>query len=510
MPPWEKYQSESASSEGPWSKYGGSATAEPTQVTEQQPIGTRLLDKPSTVRDMALGSFGGRALLGVGGPALAAMQAIGGEKGRKIVSDIEASKQRGMKLHDNEGFDWAGLAGSMVPGAGITKGVTAALPAATGAIGRIGTGAAIGAATSAAQPTAPSDNFWTDTAKKIGLGGLVGGAIPAVGEVVKGIRGGASQLNPTTTQTLAEGQKAGYVVSPSKVNPSFLNERLESIAGKAAVGQDVSKRNQNITNALVAKELGIPKGTSLTEDSLAKSRENAGKIYDEVAKLKPPDNMDWFPRFHEKDLFQQLKSARADANLAYKSNAVTPHPDMLARAEALTAKADSIDHDIAAIAKANGKDELVKELAKARTQFAKSYEYERALNIGDENISAPKIGALLNKEGLTGKSGATVTIGKMQQAFPQAMREGSKVPVAGVSGTDAGMSAMLGVGGGLAAGPAGILAAALPLLRGPARNLVLSPAYQKFATSDPEKFRAIVDSLARQSAGAAGTIAGRQ
>ncbi len=141
--------------------------------------------------------------------------------------------------------------------------------------------------------------------------------------------------------------------------------------------------------------------------------------------------------------------------------------------------------------------------------FAKSYDIERALNLGDSTVSAPIIGRQLDKTGTAGKSGALSIIGKMAEAFPSVMREGGRVPSPGVSGTDAAMSAMLGVGGGAAAGPAGILAAGLPLLRSPARNLVLSPAYQKFATSDPTKFQAIIDALAQQGAGAAGTSVGR-
>ncbi len=497
MPPWDKYKAAPAS-EGPWSKYGGASASSDVQAP---------VPPQASLADKMVGGWGGRMALGAASPILAATQMLGGEKGRAAVAELEAMKQRGMAAEGKDGFDFYGLLGSMAPGTAIAKGVTAAAPAAS-AMGKILQGAGIGAATSAAQPVASPDDFWADKGKQVAGGAAVGAVAPAIGAAISGLRG-KPQLNPTQAETLAEGQKAGYVVSPSTVNLSFLNEKLESIAGKAAVGQEAAKRNQDITNALVAKELGLPKGTSLTEASLSKARESAGKTYEEVEKLKPPDSMEWFPRFHDKDLFQQLKKARADANLAYKSNAAVPHPDMLARAEALSAKADSIDADLEAIAKASGKEGLINELAKARTQFAKSYEYERALNIGDENISAPKIGALLNKEGLTGKTGATATIGRMQQAFPSVMREGAKVPVAGVSGTDAAASALLSVAGGAGMGPAGILAGGLPLLRGPARNLALSPAYQKFATADPAEFNALISALAQRTSGAAGTAVGR-
>ena len=107
-------------------------------------------------------------------------------------------------------------------------------------------------------------------------------------------------------------------------------------------------------------------------------------------------------------------------------------------------------------------------------------------------------------------TGELATIGKMAGAFKQSMREGGNVPASGVSGTDAAASALLGVAGAAGGGPMGILAGGLPLLRGPARNLVLSPGYQQFATQglSPQR-QAMIDALMQQGAGAAGTTAGR-
>ena len=103
----------------------------------------------------------------------------------KQLALYEAMKQRGMKAANNEGFDWMGLLGSLAPGAAVAKGVTAALPAATSAAGRIGTGAAIGGMTAAAQPVADTPNFWTEKAKQVGLGTAVGAAVPAIGTVLQ-------------------------------------------------------------------------------------------------------------------------------------------------------------------------------------------------------------------------------------------------------------------------------------------------------------------------------------
>lgn len=140
-------------------------------------------EQKASLADKMVGGWGGRMALGMASPVLAATQMLGGEKGRAAVAELEAMKQRGMKAEGNEGFDFYGLMGSMVPGAGITKGVTAALPAATGLLGRIGTGAAVGAATSAAQPVVPSDNFWADKGKQIGTGAVAGAALPLAAQI---------------------------------------------------------------------------------------------------------------------------------------------------------------------------------------------------------------------------------------------------------------------------------------------------------------------------------------
>src|SRR6185503_8021277 len=163
-------------------KAGGSvATAEPEQ--------------PASLADTMAGSWAGRLAQGIASPILAGAQVFGGEKGRAAVAELDAMKKRGMKAEGNEGFDAYGMLGSLLPGAGIAKGVSAALPAATSALGRIGTGGLIGAATSAAQPVAPSPDFWTDKAKQVGIGAVTGAAIPAVTNALAAVRG-APKLNP--------------------------------------------------------------------------------------------------------------------------------------------------------------------------------------------------------------------------------------------------------------------------------------------------------------------------
>jgi hypothetical protein len=183
------------------------------------------------------------------------------------------------------------------------------------------------------------------------------------------------------------------------------------------------------------------------------------------------------------DPIEQLKQARADAAAEYRHYDVSKDPADLKKAQAHWAQAESLDDTIAASLKAKGREDLVQALTEARTKIAKSYDVERALNLGTGDVAAQIIGRQLDKGGLKSKTGELSTIGKMAESFPSVMREGGRVPSPGVSGTDATAAALLGTLGYGVGGPAGLVAAGLPLLRGPARNLVLSPFYQRFATS---------------------------
>ncbi len=302
----------------------------------------------------------------------------------------------------------------------------------------------------------------SDTAA-IAAGGLTPFALRA------GNLGTHPSANPVRDATLKEGQAAGYVVPPSSVNPSFFNNRMESIAGKAAVGQDAAARNQAVTNALAAKALGLPPDTAMTEGVLNTVRTTAAAPYRAVSSLSPVAS----------SALEKLKETRAEASGFWKHYDRSADPKSLAEAKALSQKAEMYETAIEKIASRSGQPDLVDQLREARTTIAKSYDIERALNLGDANVSAPMIGRQLDKAGVKAKSGELATIGKMSEAFPQVMREGARVPTAGVSGTDAAASALLGTMGYGAAGPVGIGAAALPLLRGPARAMVLSDTYQQ-------------------------------
>ena len=158
-------------------------------------------DQPASMMDKALGSFAGRLAVGAASPLTGAAQ-LGAHVGDTInratgtepvvspwidkqLGNLKASQQRGMKALGNEGYDWAGLLGSLAPTSLMASGIAKGLPAATSVLGKMGIGATQGGAAAVAQPTEGGEDFWSQKGIQALLGTTLGGAIPAVGEGAK-------------------------------------------------------------------------------------------------------------------------------------------------------------------------------------------------------------------------------------------------------------------------------------------------------------------------------------
>lgn len=277
--------------------------------------------------------------------------------------------------------------------------------------------------------------------------------------------------NALRDTTLKEGRDSGYVVPPSATGqdgfPGWLSRRLESISGKAAVGQEAAVRNQKVTNKLAREAVGLPEDSAISVQALETQRNKLAAPYREIAKIDP----------EAAATLEQLKQARFDANNYYRHYDISADPASLAKAKELSQHVSQLETFLEGIATNAGKPQLVKELRQARQDIAKTFDVERALNVATGDVSARVLGSLVDK----GKplSGGLSTAGKFQQAFPSYMREGEKVPTPGVSKSEAIASAIFGLGGYQALGPYGAAMAALPFVSGPTRSLVLSGPYQK-------------------------------
>ena len=341
-------------------------------------------------------------------------------------------------------------------------------------------------------------------------GGFVpGGAIPAVGSMVAEKVGGpewagvgallpqaaitgynavrAPSLarqeaqNAVRDKTFSDGREAGFVVPPSAAGGGSVSNVLESFGGKAAMGQKAAIKNQEAMNVLARKELGLPKMSPLSVETLKNLRDKLASPYREVAKIDQ----------EAATALEKLKQVRFDANAQHKFYNHTPNPEVLAKAKALDTEAARLESYLEGIAANAGKANLVSELRDARKQIAKTYDVERALNVGTGDVSAPTLGRMVDQ----GKplSGGLGVAGRFQQAFPHFMREGQKVPSPDVSATNLMASGMLGYGGFQTMGLPGTLMAGLPFLRGGARSALLSgpaqnallPSYNPALTPAP-------------------------
>lgn len=274
------------------------------------------------------------------------------------------------------------------------------------------------------------------------------------------------KLNPIKEATLKEAQEAGYVVQPTQINPSFKNMRLESIAGKAAVAQEATLKNQAVTNKLAARALGLADDTPFEPAVLQQVKDEATKPYRDIAHLSPK-------AAHALEELQQTRF-EAKEQWQYYNRSGNPEAGKLARK--LDADAANFEHIIDTEAQriaGNQPSTLLPELREGRKRLAKLYVVEKALNEADGNVSAHVLGKMLDR-------GAPLTdelriIGKFANAFRRESREVAGLPPPSSSGVDAASSAVLGTMGAGAVGLPGVVAGGLPLLRGPARRYLTDP-----------------------------------
>lgn len=332
---------------------------------------------------------------------------------------------------------------------------------------------AIGALTGMIQP---ATDTW-DRFKNMALGGAVGSGAQYLGTTGARKMGewsarrqaelAAEQArNQVKDETLRMGKEAGYVVPPSAVSDSFVGRRLESVAGKAALGQEAAIRNQEVTDRLAREAASLAPDQPISLTNLKASRQQLAEPYRRIAAIDPQAAQE----------LEALQMARHESKLAWKEynrqGVRTAYHDAV-RADANAAR---LEQSLAARAQAAGDPALMSALTDARRALAQNRQVQEALNRGTGSVDASVIGRALDSGAPL--SGPLETIGRFQQSFKPYMREGSTIPTPGVSKSEALASAVLGTTGAAAGGPAGILAGGLPLLSGPTRSLLLSKPVQ--------------------------------
>lgn len=167
-----------------------------------------------------------------------------------------------------EGFDWGRLAGNVAATAPIAVGGSATLP---GAMAR---GAVAGGALSSLNAVDnPGDDYWTQKAKQVGTGAVLGGVLPPViAGIAKGVSSAANVLtkpftspsvNQEAAQRIADAQRFGIDLTKGQATRDPAQWAFEqNIRGVDGAGQPMMERlsgqNQQLIDAL--NNVGAGKG----------------------------------------------------------------------------------------------------------------------------------------------------------------------------------------------------------------------------------------------------------
>ena len=259
---------------------------------------------------------------------------------------------------------------------------------------------------------------------------------------------------------------AGYVLPPSATGGNFFTNMLESLGGKAALKQEAGLRNQQITTDLARRGAGLLPEEQITKDALRIARKEMSQPYRDVAGMSQVAGK----------ALDKLEDARAEMKLAFNEYNRTANRQALKDAKSLQGTVQTLERVIDREAAKSGNTALPEALREARASLAKSHDVERALNSATGDVSARTMGRMLDKKPL---SDELLTIATMGRAFPQYSGDAAMLGTPGVSALNPLASAVLGASGNVILGnPAGGALAFLPTLRGPVRNMLLSPKFQ--------------------------------
>jgi hypothetical protein len=281
-------------------------------------------------------------------------------------------------------------------------------------------------------------------------GGAFGAATPTIGKVLNYvgdvIRG--PQASTGVQQAAQDVVQSGYTLPPTQVKPSLLNRVIEGIAGKATTAQNASFINQQVTNKLAARSLGLPDDAVITPETLQNIRSNAGQAYENLRlsgrlKTSPKfiealDNIGPYkdakiaakdfgdakdnavievidslkkPSFDVNSAVSKINTLRTDANKAFKAGDTALYQANRQASEVLE---NTIENYLA-----NSKQtDLLTKFRDARQTIAKTYSVEDALNPKTGTVDAKKLAAQLR--GKKPLSGELKQIGEFGAAFPKA------------------------------------------------------------------------------------------
>ena len=457
----------------------------------------------------------------LGGNAPNAVSEYFGSEAKKV-SDQNKQGEQDFQSEYGGGWGTAGrvvgnIATAFIPGTGQAQlaNKAGALWQAGGVVNKLRSfvpAAALGAGQGVALNTRTEDDSVAKNAAVGAAGGMAGQLVGGkISDIVKN-RAAAKVTNAARDTAAKAGRDAGYVFPPSQTNPTFVNRLLEGIAGKANVQQSASVRNNEVTQRLVAQNLGTTPD-QLTPEGLKAIRKQAGQAYANIGNVTTPVPVDAAfqqqvgkigantqnvgqqfstlqnPKLDELNqslsqatqydpatLLEAIKLFRSRST-AHMSNTTDDAIKELGRGEREAGRALE---DLIERAFQSTNPELVPKMQEARKLIAKTYSAEKALTAPGQ-VSATKLGQQLTR----GKplSGELETVAKIGQQFPKAVQDVRGISEQILSPLDVHSSAAMSLAGTVAGGPAGWLAGGIPILRPIVRNTLLSKPYQSMAGS---------------------------
>lgn len=363
-------------------------------------------------------------------------------------------------------------------------------------------------------------------------------ALGAYRQVFPNALAAKQQQNLPRDTTLAAGQAEGYVVPPGSVDPvSGRFVVAERIAGKTMLEQMMSAKNQETTNKLARRAVGLPEDAPITSEALQDIRKyEFARGYEPIKRLgninvdnnylndlirieqkfkgasgsfpnAVPDtvtkivNAHLVQKFDAGDAIEIVQNLRNDASASFKRG---DNNIGFAQREIAKSLENQIERSIFNSGIVNASD-MLDDFRAARQRMAISHTIEDAVREGTGNVSAQKLASRLQ----AGKflSGDLKTTAEFASAFPRVtqMPQQFGTPSSGAMlGTTGAVGAALGALAGGAPGAAiGSQAGAVApsMISSAMRRYLMSGMAQRAAQPryDPFLERLVSDITARNA-----------
>jgi len=269
-------------------------------------------------------------------------------------------------------------------------------------------------------------------------------------------------FNAEEDATLAKWQPRGAVVNPSRVNPSAVNNTLGAMAGIQNVGNEATRLNTPLTDAAAKRVANIPANTRINADSLELARQRIAAPLEELRGMGADEYINAWDKANN----SRQRAAAGEVN-------GIPGADIL-KADAEAAMS-GLQQKMDSIAVKNKRPDLVGVAPKTQELWAKNYDVQSMTPTGTGHLNPALASAAAARRGegqLTGELRDIAQLNNIAGAETRNINDiaphgGTLGPHASLIGAVAGSSPIQSLAG-----------SGIPLLRGPIRDLLLSPGWQ--------------------------------